>query len=193
MEVMAKVKQKPGNLRSSPLRATGQSMRWWCRYRLLLLAVIVCVVQIFVGLSFFNSYSSHHEHGGIFSPDELPSDVARQQQARHTAPSINYSCHINDREALSAISRAATPGCKQDIADFACALQNDNVYPRSLPSYCKHEVNERSRGLLLGCYQDSFRFSSTILLIPFNALLFPSMFLHLLFLKNYFLRHCFAH
>lgn len=57
--------------------------------------------------------------------------------------SINYDeldfkprCEISTKEAISAINRATTQQCKEEIADITCLMQNDELYPKTLPRYC---------------------------------------------------------
>lgn len=45
-------------------------------------------------------------------------------------------CKIESAQAMSAIERATTRECKQEIADVACGIQEGGVYPGSLPNTC---------------------------------------------------------
>lgn len=45
-------------------------------------------------------------------------------------------CKIESAQAMSAIERATTIECKQEIADVACGIQEGGVYPGSLPNTC---------------------------------------------------------
>ena len=46
------------------------------------------------------------------------------------------SCEIHSKDALSALARAQTRHCRQNIADVACMEQNGTLYPKKLPRYC---------------------------------------------------------
>ena len=45
-------------------------------------------------------------------------------------------CDITSKEALSALRRARTDSCKQQIADITCKIQKNLFYPKKLPRYC---------------------------------------------------------
>ena len=38
-----------------------------------------------------------------------------------------------------------------------CALERGEVYPKSLPKYCKPRIDQAQAGVHHGCYQDSFK------------------------------------
>ncbi|XP_033102591.1 xylosyltransferase 1-like [Anneissia japonica] len=45
-------------------------------------------------------------------------------------------CAIQNKDAISALSRATTDDCKQRIADVVCQVQDNKLYPKTLPRYC---------------------------------------------------------
>ncbi|XP_075979253.1 xylosyltransferase oxt [Anticarsia gemmatalis] len=61
-------------------------------------------------------------------------------------------CEIKSREAISAIHRAKTQNCKQQIVNKTCLIQSGNFYSETLPNYCLH--GETKYGRHLGCYAD---------------------------------------
>lgn len=150
----------------------------WCSrlfypYRLLLLfSLLVCLTQILIGISFFNTYSSQYgstrKGQAPHSPtlnmprvvDPLASPLASSLQglaSRH--PSLTFPCNmtvVDHKEAASALSRAATRNCKQQIVDLVCSLEKGQVYPPTLPRYCPNQVDESLKGDHFGCYQDTF-------------------------------------
>ena len=63
---------------------------------------------------------------------------------------------MTSKEAVSAITRANTRECRQELVDLVCRLEEGNVYPDSLPRSCPTLVEESEQGEHLGCYQDSF-------------------------------------
>ncbi|XP_062613310.1 LOW QUALITY PROTEIN: xylosyltransferase oxt-like [Saccostrea cucullata] len=63
-------------------------------------------------------------------------------------------CTIESAQALSAIKRAKTKECKQEIADTACGIQEGGLYPGSLPNTC-HLKGNHSKGHYYGCYVDN--------------------------------------
>lgn len=62
------------------------------------------------------------------------------------------TCEIQNREAISAIHRAKTQKCKQEILNKTCLIQNGNFYPLKLHNNCPS--NGLTYGMHLGCYQD---------------------------------------
>ncbi|CAL8310235.1 unnamed protein product [Arctogadus glacialis] len=45
-------------------------------------------------------------------------------------------CEIVGKDALSALHRAGSPACRQDIADIVCRHQAGLLMPKRLPTYC---------------------------------------------------------
>lgn len=62
------------------------------------------------------------------------------------------TCEIKSKEAISAIHRAKTQNCKQQIVNKTCLIQQGNFYPKELPNFCP--LNKRTYGKHLGCYVD---------------------------------------
>lgn len=62
------------------------------------------------------------------------------------------ACEIKSREAISAIHRAKTQICKQQIVNKTCRIQSGDFYPKYLPNYCISK--KRTYGRHLGCYLD---------------------------------------
>lgn len=61
-------------------------------------------------------------------------------------------CQIQNREAISAIHRAKTQTCKQEIVNLTCLIQEGSFYPTTLPNSCVSA--NTSYGKHLGCYRD---------------------------------------
>ena len=55
---------------------------------------------------------------------------------------LHYPCNITAKEPLSAISRAKTTECKQNIVNLVCSLEQGLVYPKSLPNYCQPKIDQ---------------------------------------------------
>ncbi|XP_060066628.1 xylosyltransferase 1-like [Ylistrum balloti] len=70
--------------------------------------------------------------------------------------SYKPKCLITGKEAVSAINRSRTPGCKQEIADIYCLSQEGKLYPDSLPNSCPHK-GMYSKGHYLGCFRDNMQ------------------------------------
>ena len=54
----------------------------------------------------------------------------------HKEGKITPKCDIDGRDALSAIDRAKTLTCKQEIADVFCKSKEGKLFPPRLPRYC---------------------------------------------------------
>ncbi|XP_064639668.1 xylosyltransferase oxt-like [Lineus longissimus] len=61
-------------------------------------------------------------------------------------------CNIRSKDAISAMTRAKTLKCKQQIADVACDDQAGILYAKTLPNYCPRRGLET--GKYLGCFKD---------------------------------------
>lgn len=48
-------------------------------------------------------------------------------------------CEIKVKETLSAISRARTQQCKQEISNVACLDKEGKLYPKTLPRFCPYK------------------------------------------------------
>ncbi|XP_076074233.1 xylosyltransferase 1-like [Mytilus galloprovincialis] len=62
-------------------------------------------------------------------------------------------CHITVKDSLSAISRAKTELCKQEIADVSCLSLEGKLFPKDIPNYCPFKGNHTS-GFYYGCFGD---------------------------------------
>ncbi|XP_045766664.1 LOW QUALITY PROTEIN: xylosyltransferase oxt [Maniola jurtina] len=141
-------------------------------------AITTFFAQIIISLSFFpsvhdnllkrSSYSSisKTEMGDVsarkigpgVSDDEDYSPKGSHQQNK-VLPQLRLEeldftpvCEIKSREAISAIHRAKTQICKQQIVNKTCLIQSGNFYPKYLPNYCVSET--KTYGRHLGCYLD---------------------------------------
>nr|CAG4640639.1 EOG090X01AN [Eulimnadia texana] len=84
----------------------------------------------------------------------LASDVyVAAEQQKNAAKEENTSCKVKSKTALSAIQRATTQQCKDEITDVACKLQQGVLFTNKLTSYCVR--NNSSPRQLLGCYLDN--------------------------------------
>lgn len=61
-------------------------------------------------------------------------------------------CDITTKEAISAIHRAKTQKCKQEIVNVTCLAQKGLLYPKKLPNYCPNLG--LTTGKSLGCFKD---------------------------------------
>ena len=125
--------------------------------------------QILIGVSFFNTFSSQYNNNArkpasasqVSSPP-IPPIVADPLAAplpnslSKLDPSLKFPCNVTSKEAVSAITRASTRECRQELVDLVCKLEEGKVYPESLPRSCPTMVEESEQGEHLGCYQDSF-------------------------------------
>ena len=141
-------------------------MSRWCprlftSYRVLILfSLVVCILQFLVGISFFNTFSHRT------SSKSVPSDAQAAKEKLQAPPEpgilsssatgLSFPCNITGREAVSAINRATTRGCKQEIVDLVCHLQKGEVYPTILKRTCPGQVDKAIQGKHVGCFKDSF-------------------------------------
>lgn len=62
-------------------------------------------------------------------------------------------CDIVEKDALSAIRRATTIRCKQELANVTCLVRRGLLYPSELPRFCDSSPG-RVIGAHLGCFRD---------------------------------------
>ncbi|XP_013776191.1 xylosyltransferase oxt-like isoform X1 [Limulus polyphemus] len=91
-----------------------------------------------------------------------PSSVLNtsKQVEKKDNESLNFSklnfkpwCEILSRDAISAINRARSQGCKEKIANVTCLIKAGKMYPTQLPRYCPVEGDKK--GTYLGCFKDA--------------------------------------
>ena len=123
-----------------------------------------------IGVSFFNTFSSQYNNARkpasappVSSPpvppiisDPLAAPLLQPPSLSKLDPSLKFPCNVTSKEAVSAITRATTLECRQELVDLVCQLEGGKVYPDSLPRSCPTQVEESEQGEHLGCYQDSF-------------------------------------
>nr|Q5QQ54.1 RecName: Full=Xylosyltransferase; AltName: Full=Peptide O-xylosyltransferase [Ciona savignyi]CAI29051.1 protein xylosyltransferase [Ciona savignyi] len=89
-----------------------------------------------------------HDVGKVAKMEKLPSKLKPhnfeeiQFEAETKIPSIvkyQPKCEITLKDSLSALSRATSDACKQQIADTACKMQDNTLFPESMPRTCPHE------------------------------------------------------
>ena len=125
--------------------------------------------QILIGISFFNSFSS--QYNAARKPASTPQNpqnppsppivadplaVPLHSSLSKLDPALKFPCNVSSKEAVSAITRATTRECRQELVDLVCKLEEGKVYADSLPRSCPTQVEESEQGEHLGCYQDSF-------------------------------------
>lgn len=78
------------------------------------------------------------QEGGKFPPGAQgePGSVDGAPQV----PSNDFvpSCEIVGKDALSALHRAGSRQCRQEIANIVCKHQAGELMPQALPQYCTH-------------------------------------------------------
>lgn len=62
------------------------------------------------------------------------------------------ACDINTKEAISAIHRAKTQRCKQELVNITCFALKGLLYPKVLPNFCPNLG--LTTGKSLGCFKD---------------------------------------
>ncbi|XP_022243478.1 xylosyltransferase 1-like isoform X2 [Limulus polyphemus] len=85
-----------------------------------------------------------------------PSSVLNtsKQVEKKDNESLNFSklnfkpwCEILSRDAISAINRARSQGCKEKIANVTCLIKAGKMYPTQLPRYCPVEEFVKNKAL----------------------------------------------
>ncbi|XP_022241938.1 xylosyltransferase 2-like [Limulus polyphemus] len=79
-------------------------------------------------------------------------------------------CEILSQDAISAINRAKTQGCKEEIANVTCLIKAGKMYPIQLPRYCPVDGGKNAK--YLGCFKDAKEkriLSRTLTKLPHNT------------------------
>ncbi|PIK59665.1 Xylosyltransferase [Apostichopus japonicus] len=85
-----------------------------------------------------------------------------------TPPATYYpKCSITraDVEPYSAISRATTSECKQDIADIVCKMKQGTLYPMKMPRFCPVEAYFVTGLYLQKCLLQPFLFDRSVMFV----------------------------
>ena len=140
-------------------------MSRWCprlfsSYRVLILfSLVLCILQFIVGISFFSTFylqtSSKSEPGDAQAAKEKLQAPPEPKILSSSATGLSFPCNITGREAVSAINRATTKGCKQEIVDLVCDLEKGEVYPTVLKRTCPGQVDKARQRKHVGCFKDS--------------------------------------
>ena len=84
--------------------------------------------------------------GDMLKPDEVRRQTSISRNSDTDFPELNITCDI-DELAASALSRAKTDVCKQQLADVACRISNSTLIPKKLPRYCPTQCEFRIQSL----------------------------------------------
>lgn len=100
---------------------------------------------------------THNDDEDIINSNIQQQDVAdKSEKSSSTLLSelrFKPKCDIlNDREVLSAVQRARSQECKEQIIDVACRIKSNSFYPTVLPNTCPSGNYIANRSL--GCYKD---------------------------------------
>ena len=82
-----------------------------------------------------------------------------QTEQRESDRELGYAgrlpCDVTavSKTAVSAVKRAMTQKCKEELADVACRLKSNQLVPLSLPNYCQKP--DSVPGQSLGCFHDA--------------------------------------
>ncbi|XP_077489930.1 xylosyltransferase oxt isoform X1 [Amblyomma americanum] len=86
----------------------------------------------------------------------VSSDVNGSEAIDWSHLGFQPECDIVEKDALSAIRRATTTQCKQELANVTCLVRRGLLYPSELPRSCE-SLSGRVIGAHLGCFRDDRR------------------------------------
>lgn len=160
----AEIDSKSGEANEERAEIKLDTMRYrifkiFSSYRILILfSAVVCILQILVGVSFFHTVSHLTNSKSEVKTHQFEhlNKEAKVLDSRILPSDLSLSCNVTGKEAISAINRAKTHQCRQEIVDLVCALDKGDVYPTSLKRTCPSSVNKEKQGKHTGCFKDSF-------------------------------------
>ena len=127
------------------------SCRKFRTYFLLVLALILISQSFIVYYILYNVREAETPLQFVSTPSTLT--VHASKKDHELGYSGKFSCDIVSKTAISAIRRASTQSCKGELGEVACKLKLRQLFPKSLPNYCRRKNSDP--GSSLGCYQDS--------------------------------------
>lgn len=119
-------------------------------YFLFLLAGIVVCQSLFV-LFLLAKVKDAEIPTELGSSDSLKVHLGSHSDEK--TPADEPSCGALGKTALSAIKRAKTTKCKEELTDVACKSKRNQLVPERLPNYCLRK--DSVPGSSLGCFHDS--------------------------------------
>ncbi|XP_035445295.2 xylosyltransferase oxt [Spodoptera frugiperda] len=144
---------------------------------LVITVLLAFFIHIFIAISLFPSINDNisMNSGYVSSARQLVGEVSARKNnigfgddedlssnnKNHNKPStylrleeldFKPPCEIKSKEAISAIHRAKTQNCKQQIVNKTCLIQSGSFYPHELPNTCRR--GQMTFGKYLGCYAD---------------------------------------
>ena len=127
------------------------------RYRFFFIALgALAAIQISLGFLFASYYLSAEERASLVqSVVSSLSSSSSPSASNHAITDFEPPCKVQGKEAVSAINRAKSVQCKQELANLACS---ESLYPKYLPNLCptSTKIDKNIAGDYLGCYRDSF-------------------------------------
>ncbi|GFO18584.1 xylosyltransferase oxt, partial [Plakobranchus ocellatus] len=85
--------------------------------------------------------------------EEATSQPAASEQSDNSRVKFSPACEVKAKDVTSAIRRAKTAQCKQQIADVFCLQEEGKLYNLKLPNFCPNKRTDG--GHYYGCYRDS--------------------------------------
>lgn len=164
------------------VRPSPKYKKWIRRYRtFFVIGVVILSFQIFLGIRFLSlskSVITEQSQWGPSNSDnegdqEIESNSARRikleddediavsskSKYRHNQTHLKFDdlefkphCHIETKDAISAINRAKTQKCKQLISNITCLSLAGKLYPQELKGSCPAKGYVAGRDL--GCFKD---------------------------------------
>lgn len=89
-----------------------------------------------------SSRNFSESHGGVDGAAKVPAAFLHGEpgsvDGAHQTPNTDFvpKCNIKGKDALSALHRAASQHCRQEIANIVCQHQAGQLMPDILPQFC---------------------------------------------------------
>lgn len=113
------------------------------RFRVVIL-ILLSILTIQLALPLILSWTS--DSASNVTEVTTPTDSRKTPVRGKTANKIDLShlpfkanCVIRTKNAASAIERAKSIRCKEELVNVTCLMQKNQLYPRDLPSNCPHK------------------------------------------------------
>lgn len=126
--------------------------RLMCRQFRTYFLLVIAIVFICQSLLVFYLLAKVKDTEG---PTEFGSSGASKNQNLHLKDaevSVTSKCGSVGKTALSAIKRATTQKCKEELREIACKHKNNELVPDRLPNFCQQKGS--FPGSSLGCFHD---------------------------------------
>ena len=113
------------------------------RFKWIILVLLsICVIQLVLSLILAWTSESPLNGTDVITPNVSKKGSIKQKSTKKIDLShlpFKASCAIRNNNAASAIERAKSIKCKEELVNVTCMIQRNQLYPQVLSTNCPHK------------------------------------------------------